>query len=261
MSEVKMRFKSGRQRLRSGNQGTSGPRRRGHAPLVIASLLAALAIAACGSAGVSQSGNLAAKINASSGTGTTGSGSAAAGSAARQKFVNCLKQHGVTLPSRPSGAPPNGGYGQRFGDGNPGTGTGTTRVPDGGYPGRGRFFGGGAPNSKFAAAFKACAKYRPNFGNGGQGPGRFGRPRFSTKVLNQFVTCVRKNGFPQMPNPKATGNGGFFPSSIQNNAKFKAAAAKCQSILQKALSQARGSAPGSGGVAPGTSTTTAGKQA
>lgn len=259
MSEVKMRFKSGRQRLRSGNQGTSGPRRRGHAPLVIASLLAALAIAACGSAGASQSGNLAAKINASSGTGTTGSGSAAAGSAARQKFVNCLKQHGVTLPSRPSGAPPNGGYGQRFGDGNPGTGTGTTRVPDGGYPGRGRFFGGGAPNSKFAAAFKACAKYRPNLG--GRTSGQAPRPRFSTKVLNQFVTCVRKNGYPQMPNPKTTSTGGFFPSSIQSNPKFQAAAAKCQSILRKALSQARGGASGSGGLTPGTSTTGTAKQA
>lgn len=220
--------------------------------VLIGALIAALAIAACGSSGGTPSGAKAA---------ATTSTTANAQSAARQKFANCLKQHGVTLPSRPTGARPGTGTtgGQRFGNGNAGTGTGTTGAPQyprggtgGGYPGGGRFFGGGG-NSKFAQAFKACAKYRPNFGN--RPSGQFPQ-RFSAKVLSQFVTCVRKHGYPQMPAAKANGAGGFFPKSIQNNPKFKAAAAKCQSILQKALSQGRSRLPGGAGQGAGSSAST-----
>lgn len=93
-------------------------------------LMAGLLVTACGSS-----------------TGSAGqSGAQAAGTSA---FQQCLKQHGVTLPSggRPSGGAPS-----------PGAGGGQ--------------FPGGFGNGAGAKAFQACQKYAPaGFGRGGPGAG------------------------------------------------------------------------------------------
>ena len=88
---------------------------RKHAPRpaisIAVALIAAAALAACGSSSSPQSS-----------TSSSSSGSAASAATGRAELAACLKQHGVTLPTRPSGAkPPSGGYG----------------------PGGGGFFGGG----------------------------------------------------------------------------------------------------------------------
>jgi hypothetical protein len=119
-----------------------------------------------------------------------------------------MQQHGVTLPNRrPGGA----------GGGPPGGGGG----------GAGGFFGGGGgggqfSNPKFQAALKAC---------GGSFPGRRGRVQPSHTAVNNFVACVRKNGYPQMPNPNFSGTGSVFPASIRSNSKFQTASRACQSLL------------------------------
>ena len=172
-------------------------------------------LAACGSAGSSSS------ASTSSTTTTTASAAAGGGGGAnparRAALVACLKQHGVTLPSRPAGAggAPGGGTGTGT------TGTGTTRR-------RGFLFGAGgrgafANNPKMQAAFKACGA---NFGFRGGGF----RGRLSHAAITKYVTCVRQHGY-NLPNPNLSGKGAVFPANIQSNAKFQAASRACQSLL------------------------------
>jgi hypothetical protein len=168
-------------------------------------------IAACGSAGGSSS------TSSSSATSTTASAAApgAPNSARRAALVACLKQHGVTLPARPAGAPGAGG----------GTGTGTGTTGTGTTPRRGFFGGGGrfANDPKLRAALQACGA---RFGFGG---GRFGG-RISHATITKYVTCVRQHGY-NLPNPNFSGKGPIFPANIRTNAKFQAASRACQSIL------------------------------
>jgi hypothetical protein len=181
-------------------------------------------IAACGSAS-SSSGT----ASATSSTSTTAS--AAAGgpnSGRRAALVACLKQHGVTLPSRPAGAPPGGaapGGAPPASGGSNGTGTGTTGT---GTTPRGGFFGGGggfASNPKLRAAFQACgAKF------GFRGGGRGFRGRLSRANITKYVTCVRQHGY-NLPNPNFSGKGPIFPANIQSNKKFQTASRACQNLL------------------------------
>ncbi len=158
-------------------------------------LLASCVLAACGSSSSSSSN---AGGSASASTSTT------ARAFNRTAFQNCLRQHGVTLPSRPAGAPP-------------------ARGPGGG----GLFFGGGGgtgrfANPKFRAAVQACGGFR----------GGVRRFRLTHALINNFVSCVRTHGFPQMPNPTFSGTRGVFPTSIRTNPKFLSAARVCQGILE-----------------------------
>jgi hypothetical protein len=179
-------------------------------------------IAACGSASSSSSTTGSAGASSSSTTTSAASGAPGGTSARRTALVACLKSHGVTLPSRPAGAPPGGGTGTGT------TGTGTTGT--GGPPGGG-FFGGGAGgggrrfanNPKLLAAFKACGA---NFG--------FRRGNFAGRIshttITKYVDCVRQHGY-NLPNPNFSGKGSVFPSNIRTNPKFVAASKACQSIL------------------------------
>lgn len=191
-------------------------------------------IAACGSAS-SSSGSSGSGGSSSSTTASAAAAGGGASSSQRTKLAACLKQHGVTLPSRPAGAPPSGapGSGSASGSGTGTTGTGTTR--------RRGFFGGGgfANNPKLQAAFKACGA---NFGFRGGG-GRF-TGRLSHTAVTKYVTCVRQHGY-NLPNPNFSGKGPIFPANIQSNAKFQAASRACQSILVP---------PRGGGSGSGTST-------
>lgn len=179
-------------------------------------------IAACGSAS-SRSGS----AGATSSTSTTASAAGGAPSSSQRTALSaCLKQHGVTLPSRPAGAPPGGAPGGAPpGSGGPnGTGTGTNGT--GTTPRRGFFGGGGgfANNPKLRAAFQACGA---KFGfRGGQGF----RGRLSRTNITKYVTCVRQHGY-NLPNPNFSGKGPIFPANIRNNAKFQAASRPCQSLL------------------------------
>jgi hypothetical protein len=206
--------------------------------MILVALLAALAITACGSN--SNGAKTTASNKNAAATSTTQSGGAA-----RSAFTACLKQHGVTLPQGRAGG---------FGGGDvPPTGTSPSGgPPTGGYPGAGGGFAGGAGaggagfaggSSKFAKAFQACrAKLPGGFRQGGFGPGagRAGggnfRARFSIPELKAYVACVRKNGYPQMPEPNTSGKStSTFPASVTRSAKFQAANRKCVSILRQAI--------------------------
>jgi hypothetical protein len=179
-------------------------------------------------------GLLAACGNASSTSSSGPAAASAAGSAStRSKLAACLKAHGVTLPARPAGAArrrPPGGYG----------------APGGG----GSFFGGGAggaggpgglrSNPKFQAAFKACGAAFPR------------RTRVSAAAhraqVTKFVTCVRQHGY-KLPAPNFSGKGAIFPAKIATDAKFRAAAKPCTSLLRPS------GAPGAAGGTPGGAST------
>ncbi|HWD64742.1 MAG TPA: hypothetical protein VG405_06170 [Solirubrobacteraceae bacterium] len=190
------------------------PRRRFR--LLILVVAGSLAIAACGS---------------SSGGGTKTSTTASA-SSNRAKLAACLKQHGVTLPTRRPGAA--GGGGGYFGGSSGTTGSGAPPTGGAGAPPAGGFGGsagsGAGPyrnSSKFRTAFKACGG---SFGQFRSGAGR-ARGRFSAAVLDKFVTCVRKHGY-DLPKPNTSGSGAIFPRSIESNKKFQAAAKSCTSVLR-----------------------------
>lgn len=220
---------------------------RGTVAMLVA-LTAALGVAACGSNSNNTSSKTTSK-NASATTTKSGSGK----STSRAAFTTCLKQHGVTLPTRP----PGGGFGAGTGTtATPPTGTtatpptGTTshrRLPGGGFFGGRGAAGGGfaAGNSKFAKAFKACGSKLGSgagyFGRGrfpgGGGFARGGGPRagqvhFAAVALKEFVACVRKNGYAAMPEPNKSGK---FPRSVEKNAKFQAASVKCVRVLRPSI--------------------------
>ena len=198
--------------------------------MALVTVIASGALAACGSSGSTTSSTTA---SASASASTSGAAGGGANSARRAQLVSCLKAHGVTLPSRPAGAPPAGG-----GTGTS-TGTGTTTTPR-----RGFLFGGGGANitPTMRAAFRACGA---NFGAGG---GAF-RGRISHTAIDNFVACVKKNGYPQMPSPNFSGKGPIFPRSVETNAKFQAASRTCQHLLVPS---------GSGGGSSSTTRTTSG---
>jgi hypothetical protein len=181
--------------------------------LIFAALALGGLIAACGSASSSSSSSTTTTTASAAAGGGAGGG---ANPARRAALTACLKQHGVTLPARPPGAP----------GGAPGTGTGTGTTGTGTTPGRG-FFGGGrfANNPKLRAAFQACGA-QFGFGAGGRGF----RGRLSRTNITKYVTCVRQHGY-NLPNPNFSGKGPIFPANIRNNAKFQAASKACQNLL------------------------------
>jgi hypothetical protein len=196
--------------------------------LAFVTIAAGCLIAACGSASSSSSTGSAGATGSSTTTSASTGAGGGANSARRTALVACLKQHGVTLPNRPAGAPPAGA----------GTGTGTTGT--GTTPRRGFFGSGGfAANPKLRAAFQACGA---NFGFRGGG-GFAGR--LSHTTITKYVTCVRQHGY-DLPNPNFSGKGPIFPANIRTNPKFVTASKACQSILVP---------PGGGGSGGGSSTT------
>jgi hypothetical protein len=212
-------------------------RARGATISILAGLLVAGLLAACGSASTSTA---------------TGLKSAAA-STSRTKLSACLKQHGVTLPAgfgtgRPGGAtPPGSGSGSDSGGTSPaGAPNGTGKPPAGG--GGGGFFGGGAgakgSSAKFKkmqAALKACGA---KLGSGRfGGPGGGGRFKPSAAAVKKFSACVAEHGY-TLPQANLSGKGAIYPKKIESDKQFQAAAKSCASDLQ--LHGARG-----GGAPPG----------
>jgi hypothetical protein len=131
---------------------------------VLAVAGASIVLAACGSSSGGSS--------ASSTTASAGQGQSADRSAAFQKFQDCLKDNGVTLPNR--GQRPGGGQGY-----GPPAGAGGTPPAGGGF----------ANNPKFQAAMKACAKLRPQGLRGGRGG-----PQQDIKAFAPYLTCLTDQG-------------------------------------------------------------------
>lgn len=148
---------------------------------VLAIAGASIALVACGSSDGSSAGG--------------GASTSAAGgtqNAAFEKYRQCLKDNGVTLPDRGGRPGGDGGYG-------PPTGTDGTPPPagDGAAGGTGGpgFLGGGRPDAKTQKAMQACAKLRPQLRGGDGAPNGGGRaPQADIKAFTPYLTCLQGQG-------------------------------------------------------------------
>jgi hypothetical protein len=94
----------------------------------------------------------------------------------------------------------------------------------------------GVTRAQVQAAMKKCGGGGGLRGpNGRAGPRRFGSPTFR-KALAAFAACMRSNGV-KLPEPDTSGTGPVFSTKGINtaSASFKAASAKCQSVLRSAF--------------------------
>jgi hypothetical protein len=172
---------------------------------------ATVALAACGgSSGANSSANAGTTQNAS-----------------RAKFDQCLKDQGVTPPSRPPGGAGGGnGNGPPVGGGN--------GQPPGGGPGA----GGGDP--KFAKALQACAKYRPQGAGGGGRPGG----QQNIQAFTPYLTCLKDQGLAV----KVSDGFNALRNLKRDDPKVQAAFKACQSKLP----QRPQGAPPNGNASPST---------
>ena len=139
-----------------------------------------------------------------SGTSAAGTSASATASAGLSTFQTCLKQHGVTIKPRPSGARPS--------------------FSPGAFP-----TGSARPNPSFtgganSTAVKACAKYAPaGFGAGAN-------RTVSSSALAAFKSCLSSNGV------KVSGSTASAILSQLRNATGKTATAAhtCEVLLQSA---------------------------
>jgi hypothetical protein len=194
---------------------------------VPALLLAAVTIAGCGgSSGATKAGGAATSAAVSPAAGSSSAGGRGGGTNGFAAFTTCLKQHGVTIPTRPPGGTrPSGAPRTRGGGG----------------------FGGGAfaTSGPAAAAAKACASLRPTGGFGGvQGNAQL------QSELAAYRTCLSDHGV-VLPTPAAPASGaprrnGFGGLGALSTADPKTAAAlKACAPLRPAFAGGR---PGAGGA-------------
>lgn len=174
---------------------------------VLAIAGASVALVACGSSG----------DDSSAGNGTQ--------NAAFEKYQQCLKDNGVTLPDR--GQRPNGGKGNGGGYGPPpGADGGQPPTGTNGGPG----FSGGGPNSeKFQKAMQACAKLRPQGQfRGGNGYGNGGRPpQQNIKAFTPYLSCLKDQGL----DVKVSDGFNALRNLKNDDPKVQAAFKACQSKL------------------------------
>lgn len=157
----------------------------------------ALALAGCGGSSSSSSTD-----SAASGSGGSSGSAQTANSSQAAKFSQCMRAHGV--PDYPDPGP-----------------NGQIRLT----VTKGSDLDPNSPASK--AAEQACKSLRPaGLGSGGQSVA-------SQNKMLQFVSCMRKNGVPNFPDPSASGalritsGSGVDPNSPQ----FKSAMQTCQKLL------------------------------
>lgn len=169
---------------------------------------ASLALVACGSSSDGSS---------STGASATAGGQSATRNADFQKFQQCLKDNGVTLPDRGDGRRPPAGS-----SATPPTTT-DAAPPAGGFP-------GGADSAKVQKAMQACAKYRPQGAGPGQGYG-YGdggtRPRMDIKAYTPYLTCLKDQGL----DVKVSDGFNALRNLKQSDPKVQAAFKTCQSKL------------------------------
>jgi hypothetical protein len=199
---------------------------------VLAVAGSSFALAACGSSSDSNSSSTTTGSSASSGQSGTRN-------ADFQKYQQCLKDNGVTLPSRGQGGP--GGSNAAP----PNTGGGSTTAPPTGTPPQGGGYGGpgaggfGGQNAdpRTQKAMRACAKYRPSGGfRGGNGNGA---PQQNIRAFTAYLTCLRDQGL----DVKVSDGFNALRNLKQTDPKVQAALKSCQSKLPQ-RPQASGAAPG-----------------
>ncbi|MFI1167603.1 hypothetical protein ACH4UM_29390 [Streptomyces sp. NPDC020801] len=105
-------------------------------------------------------------------SGPSASASTGARSEQMAAYRQCLSQHGVTLPARPSGGPSGRPSGGGFGGGS--------------FGGFGS--GGGSADPARQKAMQACAALRPQFNGGG------GRGNFDSLSMKAFASCLKDHG-------------------------------------------------------------------
>jgi len=171
-------------------------------PLLLPVLAAAVLLAA-GCGGTSNS--TAAAPAATAPSATTPSSGGGFRPIANSKFTDCLKAHGVSLPS--------GGFSRR---------RSANGQPQTGQP---RSGGGAFSNPKTRAAFQACRTLLPNGGRFGRGGG-FGRPGATSAVFAKYRACLTAHGV------KLTGGGPFAGANVASPA-FQAAAKACHQYAPK----------------------------
>lgn len=191
---------------------------------VVVLLLACLGLAACGgsSSSTTSSSTNAAATGAASGTSSTGStGSTATtpltprGAPSSARFAalrECLQKNAIKLPTRTPGTGPGGGF-------IPGTGAGGgPQLPS------------GVTRAQYEAALKKCGIGSAHFFRNGPAR-RLNNPVFKA-ALAKYGNCLRENGI-KLPAPNTSGNGPIFNTKGINTAspRFKAASAKCRSVL------------------------------
>jgi hypothetical protein len=184
--------------------------------LLAAGAVGSVGLAACGSSSSSTTTTTAANAAATGAAGTTAPGARGSRFAAMRE---CMRKNGVTLPQRR----PGGGAGGFLGGGQ-----GGPQLPSGVTP------------AQFLEALKKC-------GGDFRGGNHFRRNRPSPQALAQFAACMRQNGI-DLPTANTSGKGPIFDTKgiDTTSPQFKAAAAKCRSVLFP------GARPGgtAGGAAP-----------
>jgi hypothetical protein len=193
---------------------------------VLAIAGASVALVACGS---SDSGGGSASTNASGGNGANQN-------AAFEKYRQCLKDNGVTLPDRGQGnGNGNGGPGGDGGYGPPpgaGAGASTNGTPPSGDgagapPQGGGFPGGGQMDAKTQKAMQACAKLRPQFRGGPNGNNGGQRPQQNIKAFTPYLNCLKSEGL----SIKVSDGFNALRNLKQDDPKVQAAFKTCQSKL------------------------------
>jgi len=213
-------------------------RRRTISASALLVVLVALGLAACGGSS-SKSATSATAAKTSSTSNPPGNRFAA--------LRECLQKNGVALPQRPSGQRRGPGAGGQ--PGAPGAG-GFLGGGAGGAQGGGPVLPKGVTRAQFQAALQKCGGGRGFGGRNGQAARRrFGTPAFR-KALTAYAACMNRNGI-KLPAPDTSGNGPVFSSKGIDTASaaFRAASAKCQSVLRNAFPrrpQVRQTAPQTG---------------
>ncbi|HEY7952632.1 MAG TPA: hypothetical protein VID70_06555 [Solirubrobacteraceae bacterium] len=190
-------------------------------------LLACVGLAACG--GSSSTSTSASATNASANSSASATKTYTTPNRSPGRFAalrECLQKNGVTLPAPTPGQSPLGLGGA----------AGARQLPK------------GVTRAQLQAAMKKCGGPGRAFDPGGQAAKRrFGNPTFR-KALTAFAACMRSNGV-KLPTPDTSGTGPVFSTKGLNTASpaFKAASAKCQSVLRSAFPRP----PRPAGAAPG----------
>jgi hypothetical protein len=184
---------------------------------ILALVAAALVLVGCGgSSGGSSTGTSTTPTTASSGEGKGGMFNIS------EEAKACLKEKGVELPGLKGGegGPPSTG-GKPEGGEMPKRGEGG---PPGGF--------GGEGSEEMKKAFEECGVETPGFKGGAGGAG--GKPNTNSaafkKQVNEYVACVRENGY-ELGEPNFSGEGPIFEKSESESAEFKKASARCQELL------------------------------
>jgi hypothetical protein len=173
--------------------------------------LACLTLVACGSSSSTGSSTASSSATASSTTGTNPgatNGNRAAFAGRFKAVRECLQKDGITLP-KPT--PGQGGGGR------------------GPFAGAGRALPAGVSKSSYEAALRKC---------GAPAAGRGGRANSTAfkRAVTKFAACMHENGV-KVPTPNTSGTGPVFNTTGLNtsSAQFKAAQAKCASLLRGSL--------------------------